>query len=409
MISALILATLLSVQDPANDANGNGNLEPPTSLSHEVNALDVTEFTIPKEGQLSFVLEFASLANPHDRPLGFSFPIIEIYVRNDGQSGGSNELLPGSGMRLAKQDRWHYAVRLNGDKAELFDASSGTASLSLQPVIVSKVNNQLVINTSLARPSKLTAYGLVGYYSPFNATGWQALSQNASAWTYSSTSQVLPVVDLIASGDSAQKQAIDRGVLPAIGSSTAPNYWIFVMLAGLLLAIFGLLMRFILPKEAVVQPVTVKPEPNDAFEAFLAMKSTDKESARGSSGVLKGRLQAATTKPPEEVTEAAEEAEETEVEEDFSLYLAEPAPKKLGLSINIEDLEELEESSVAEALEPRKDSEDSIKQKASSSTAALPNKKEAQQVPPKNEAFPQETAWLEDDDNETIWYSDESS
>ncbi len=298
MITTLILSALLSIQDPLNDAFGDGSLVPPSSINHVAAALDLSTFTILNENTLSFELEFASLANPYDRELGFSFPIVELYIQDDDVGSGNTDMLEGSGMFLARNSYWNYAIRLSGDKAELFQAVDG-GILSLGSPAIFIEGNKLSINTTINRPSAMTSYGIIGYYSPFSATGWQNIAQTNSPWSYSSTTQSLPVIDVIATSSDMQNQALSSGVLPAIASSTAPNYWSYVMLSGLFLGIIGLAMRFrfqrstpavksndsdVVPSEPAASPnnQTSVENKNDAFDSFLNSPNSTQESVLAS-------------------------------------------------------------------------------------------------------------------------------
>ena len=292
MIHALILASLLSIQDPSNDAVGAGNLVPPSSEDFITGTLDVTEFTILDQPQLSIQLKFASLANPFDRVLGFSFPIIEIYIQDNDASSGATISLEGSSMLFANGSFWTYALRLSGDKAELFEWTAEGLK-SLEPVSVFTQDNSLSVRTPISPPRNFTTYGIVGYYTPFNQTGWQDISSNPSPWAYSSLEQKSPVIDVITENPDVQTQAIRQNVLPPIASSSPPNYWVYVMIMGLCLAIFGFIIRTrsrsqskaaLEPKETENPPILQRSAAEvAAFEAFLRLPNTPNPSQTGTS------------------------------------------------------------------------------------------------------------------------------
>lgn len=282
MISALVLATLLTISDPSNDAVGSGTLVPPSSQEFVAGSLDITEFSLLDADDLTVELKFASLANPFDRVLGFSFPIIEIYIQDNDQSTGATSSLEGSGMFFPKGSFWTYALRLTGDKAEVFSWTSEGLK-SIEPVSVFSQDNTLTIRTRIQTPKALTAYGIAGYYTPFSSTGWQSISLTPAPWAYSSTNQQSPIVEVISADPQAQVQAINNKVMTAIASSSPPNYWMYVMIAGLALAILGFLVRLrtrapqaeTTPEKEPPSTVPERsPESVAAFEAFLKMPNS---------------------------------------------------------------------------------------------------------------------------------------
>ena len=250
MIS-LAVAALLSVQDPVGDTSGNGSLLPPTAAVYRtLGSFDVTGLEVMDSDTLSLRISFAALSNPFELPNGFSLPIIELYIEDETQ--GRSELPAGSGLALPAGSTWHYGFKLNGDETEAFVADGGTViALSQRQVEVRTENSSLLIETSLPRPETFKVYGAVGNYSPFTESGWQPLSATPSPWSFSSTSQNTPVVDVIAETTDAQVRALETGVLPALaGSSAAPqptrswNLWLFTMVGGALLGLTGLAVRF---------------------------------------------------------------------------------------------------------------------------------------------------------------------
>ena len=252
----LALSVLLSFSDPPNDATGDGSLRLPTApVYRSAGALDLTEFDLLEGEDLGFVLTFSSLGNPHNLPEGFSLPIVELYIEDKDGGAGVADLLPGGGMSLPEGETWHYAFQLSGDAVRVYgaDASGGYEEISNSANPELNVEGSaLRLETSLGLPENLNVYGMVGNYSAFSPTGWQALSQQTSPWAYSSATQRRPVVDVLALTPESQAQAIQQGVLPAIQTSrvTPPSYWVYVMLAGILLGMVGVAGRFMQPQLA---------------------------------------------------------------------------------------------------------------------------------------------------------------
>ena len=207
---ALALSALLHFQDPANDAVGNGSLAAPTAAAYRsLGSFDLLSLELLDTPFLSFDLTFAALANPFDLPYGFSLPVLELYLYDaDRPDPGSPQLLDGSGMRLPEGESWHYAFRITGDGAQLYGASAeGFARLN-DPLSLSAEGSTVSVASALARPERFVLYGVVGAYSPFSASGWQPLSRTSSPWSFSSASQNVPVVELLAATAEAQAEAI---------------------------------------------------------------------------------------------------------------------------------------------------------------------------------------------------------
>lgn len=246
---ALAVVSLLLVQDPSGDAFGNGTLTAPTAALYQtLSTYDITGLELLSEPALGLNIAFASLANPLELDNGFSFPIIEIYIGDD--TPGSSALLPGSGMRLPKNATWHYALKLTGDKAQLFIAEGETV-LELGAPSVTKIGNTLSVKTDLVAPEKAVLYAIAGSYSPFSKTGWQALSVNPSPWAFSSAEQSYPVVDILTKSEVAQVRALETGVLPSVKPAALPplpkvNVWLWLMGTGLLVSVAGVISRFTL-------------------------------------------------------------------------------------------------------------------------------------------------------------------
>lgn len=245
---ALAIASLLLVQDPLGDTSGDGTLKPPTTaLYQNLRSYDITGLELLSDPTLSINMAFDSLANPLGLKNGFSFPIIELYISDD--TTGSSVLLPGSGMQLPKGASWHYALKLSGDKAQLFIAEGETVLEADAPTL-SKIGNTLSIKTDLPSPESSKLYSLVGSYSPFSETGWQDLSPGPSPWAFSSREQVYPVIDILSKSEAAQVRALQTGILPSVTQAALPvlptfNPWVWVIAAGLLTALAGIVVRFV--------------------------------------------------------------------------------------------------------------------------------------------------------------------
>lgn len=263
MIPLAILA-LLTLQDPANDALGDGTLTPPTAAIHSsIAPYDIREFAVLDEETLGFAITMGSLSNPLELPYGFSFPIIEVYF-GDGETG-ANALLPGSGMRLAEGESWRYAVQLTGDRVQLFEADLEGEVRDIServPLEVTTAGTTITVRTPLARPETLTIYAITGMYSPFTASGWQPLSREPSPWAFAGEADY-PVLDVLASTAEGQQSAIATGELSSILVTRVRepwSPWLTVMLGGLVIALIGVIGRIWAGHKARVPAAPAAPE-----------------------------------------------------------------------------------------------------------------------------------------------------
>lgn len=243
MFESLLVLALLTVTDPAGDTAGAGALQPPTApVFRSLAPFDLREVRVAEGETLALEVELGSLANPFDLELGFSLPILEIYV--GGDEGGLEELLPGSGMELPPGERWNVAVQVTGDGARALHAAGGAAPLEAVPA-VSIAGGVLRIETPFPTPERPRLFALTGLYDPFHPDGWRPLAQGPAPWAFSSTDQLVPVVDVLAPDGSAQERALLSGVLPppATVPRSPDRVWFVLMGAGLVLALAGLLLR----------------------------------------------------------------------------------------------------------------------------------------------------------------------
>lgn len=273
---ALALAALLSFQDPPLDAVGDGSLQAPTAAVYRsLSAYDLRAVEVLDTPFLSLAVTFESLPNPFGLPNGFSLPIVELYLYDisprpedaEPLPAGAAELLPGSGMRLPEGARWHYAFRLSGDAAQLFESGDdGPQEVSGRyGVTVSAEGDTITVSSGLERPQGFQLYGVVGSYTPFTDSGWQPISVAPSPWTFSSETQRVPVIDVLAADQETQAAAIQSRTLPAVEVApppppVPPNPWAWVTLAGLAVALGGLVARLRVRAPAA-PPAPPSPQP----------------------------------------------------------------------------------------------------------------------------------------------------
>lgn len=267
MTYAFIVAALLTVTDPTGDTIGNGTLTPPTAAPfRSLSVFDVQQIMVPDEDTLGVVLTMGRVNEPWQAAGGFPLPIIEIYLSSD--EGGRDELLPGSSMQLPPERRWNYAFQIAGDQFRMLRGSSDNVTdiTEVYNASLSRDDNRFLISSDLEMPDDFTLYGMVGSYDPFSRTGWRPVLEEPSPWAFSSDSQIVPVIDVIAEDFAQQQQAIDSRTLPEIRPPSRQNYWLWVMASGLVFIAAGLVGRFTVRTETTANESLEAPSDASAQE-----------------------------------------------------------------------------------------------------------------------------------------------
>jgi len=137
--SALAKLTLISAIHNTAVDNGPGyytypQLEsafPPNSFDMQWVNVSTNPYTV------QFNITFGNLSNVYGGDEGFSQPIINIYIHEPGSSGGNTSGLPGTGIDIASQDAWQWAIQASGYSADNFLESAATHIANPAPVLVS--------------------------------------------------------------------------------------------------------------------------------------------------------------------------------------------------------------------------------------------------------------------------------
>ena len=75
---------------------------------------------------MTFVFDFAALANPGGAPGGFSLPLVDVYIDiNHSPGAGSQEFLPGRPGNAEPADAWEYALTADGWGARFYQYVPG--------------------------------------------------------------------------------------------------------------------------------------------------------------------------------------------------------------------------------------------------------------------------------------------
>ncbi len=301
MISALVLAAVLTIVDPSGDALGDGSLSYPTAEVFRVpDTLDARELSVSGGETFAFSLTMAQITNPWELEHGFSLPIIELYV-NTREAGGSAELLPGSGMRLPQGVLWNYAFRISGESVELLyaDPVTGTVRDVTQryDVRLELIDTTLVVTTALPRPRHFSLYGVLGGYDPWDPSRWRRVAPAAEPFAFGSPSQAatgIRAVDVLTETPEQQLAAIQSGVLPEIRAPERQGRWLFVIAAGLVIALLGSLSRLYLEYKSKYQRPQPGPIPSRPSIGFGSQFFQEGKPPRRSPSATASSLQPAT-------------------------------------------------------------------------------------------------------------------
>lgn len=244
MIKSLLILAFLTVVDPVTGPVGTGDLVPPTAAVYRnLAAFDLQEITVLDAPTVQLELQLGSFSNPYGLPLGFSHPVIDVYL--GGGEYGLTELLPGHGMRLPEGELWSVAFRLTGDAARGYQVLADGTVQEFVPA-VELVAGRLLVSTDLPAISSPRVAALVGLYDPFQETGWRPLAVQPNAWAFSSSEQIFPVLDVLAIDESAQQASLLSGILPVTEASSPGDpktLWLMLMASGIAIAGAGLLLR----------------------------------------------------------------------------------------------------------------------------------------------------------------------
>ncbi len=289
MLEAFALAALLSVTDPPGDA-GSALSAPTAAVFRQRGAFDVRSVTVADLPTLKLSVTVESLSR------GFPEALLEFYLQ-DPDVPGTAALLPGSSLSLPTGASWRYAVRVVGERVEMYEGRSG------RPVDVTEASgarlnvsgNTLTLTTDLPLPERFSLYGMSGSFDPFSATGWREPRETPSPWGFSGAAT--PVLDVVSDDPAGQDRALAQGVLPEIRASFSRPGWLLVAGAGALLAVLGFVTRLVWGRDRD------EPAPSSYLPPLTGREVRRRARLLKGLGQGKGRLEPITPRSPEK-TEA---------------------------------------------------------------------------------------------------------
>lgn len=272
----------------ASEATGSGEEAGSDAAGSEPPA-DVAELS-PEEAAAALAAE----ADQFD--ISGLLAVIDVYL--DTGVDGAEQTLRGPNMVFPIGSSWRNAVRISaegawgvtyvgaaadeagtagGPDAAVADDSAGSdagpvledeadvaalqgeadAALAFVPLEVSRRGNVLSVELpwSFEPEGSVDVYAVTGVHDPFSPDAWRPIAAASSPWAFSGGEQVAPVIDLLAPDAEAQTAALRTGVLPEpareAGMTLPLSPWLWLMVGGLAVALFGLVLRGRVSKPAV--------------------------------------------------------------------------------------------------------------------------------------------------------------
>ncbi|ACO46269.1 glucodextranase DOMON-like domain-containing protein [Deinococcus deserti] len=239
----LLTAALMTFQDPAGDARGDGGYILPQRPALTESMLDLRSFSVQTVTQsgprtMRLIVGLGEIGNPWQAPSGFSANVSDIFVRT---SVGGIRTLGDTGLQVRGSGGWHYHVRVTGFGSTLHAAPTepGGAATLLEAPSVRVEGTNLVIDTAI--PAGRYAYWVTSsVFSPLSPGGVMRPSESTSPLALQAARASGPTpVDVLASADDAQ--AFTTGTLAPVGETRDRQTLTLVGLglAGLLLTIWA--------------------------------------------------------------------------------------------------------------------------------------------------------------------------
>ncbi len=217
LLAALLpAALLLSVPDPAGDANGDGSYLLPSRPSLTAAALDLRSFKAENVGgKLRLSTSLGAVSNPWNAPAGFSGFTLDIFVKT--APGGVHELT-GLGLQVPGSSGWQEHYRLNGFSVQHFSAdASGQPALQGAAPQLHLQGTELSIDTDL-KAGAYSYWVASSLYTPFSSDGILHPGGDTSSTSLRSAGAGSPApLDVLQPGD--QKAAYATGVLRPVGQT----------------------------------------------------------------------------------------------------------------------------------------------------------------------------------------------
>ncbi|MFC2091629.1 glucodextranase DOMON-like domain-containing protein [Elusimicrobiota bacterium] len=153
---------MMSFIDSVGDINGPGNYKYPQHLDGFSGALDLRKLEADeKYGEKVISVEFSSLKNPYNAPLGFSPAIVDIYIDvNSTQGLGRSMLLEGRKAYTTPEDAWEYCISVSGWTKGVYNTAG--RKIGEPEISISEMNNTLnIFIPKELIPASLENWGII--------------------------------------------------------------------------------------------------------------------------------------------------------------------------------------------------------------------------------------------------------
>ncbi|HOW27367.1 MAG TPA: glucodextranase DOMON-like domain-containing protein [Elusimicrobiota bacterium] len=140
-------------KDVLHDDRGPGDYFYPEGKEFSSGSWDIQTFDVSvQEQSVVFSFYMGSLENPWGGPLGFSLPMIDVYMDiNHQRSAGSVQMLPGRPGVIDGQNAWEYALTVDGWGAHLFQYNPGKITEEGAPPKVKVVRDSGLIRVEVSK------------------------------------------------------------------------------------------------------------------------------------------------------------------------------------------------------------------------------------------------------------------
>ncbi|MFP4015558.1 MAG: glucodextranase DOMON-like domain-containing protein [Halanaerobiales bacterium] len=194
-------SVLLEIEDPAYDDYGPGTYRYPTNEAFQDKGLfDIRYLSIRNSGddEYQFKMVFSNLTDPWRSKLGFSLPLIEIYIGKQG-SGITELYREGANINLHPDYPWSTLLKVSGwwvraykpedrnEEENIWDAENHPADLGVQDINLDVKANTITFDINkeiIGDLENAHLYVLVGSYDPFGPGNFRTINDEVDSWHF---------------------------------------------------------------------------------------------------------------------------------------------------------------------------------------------------------------------------------
>jgi glucoamylase len=207
--------TVLDVADPANDDNGPGTFQYPTSADFKPGSFDITRFQVlTKDGTVYLRATLRNMVDTFGEPFGAQ--LLDLYVhRPDATSTSTAAAFPSRNYTIAAADAWSQRIEAQGFSAPVWvDASNNQVGSA--PVVASTAAKTVTI----AVPQATFGTPTSGWSFTLALTGQDGFSSD-QARGFTATAQPFQF-GVCPPGGTAPICSADPGTMPKVMDTVPP-------------------------------------------------------------------------------------------------------------------------------------------------------------------------------------------